>query len=135
MEVIGLTASIIAIVQLTGSCIKIGGRYLGPTKHTSKDLNELSSVLYQFHGTITTLELHHRIHEEDEARLYALSHLNQPLKKCEQALTIIKQRLENINSIEKYVTGSRFDRDLKQAMHDIAESKSLFEIAVLTDNS
>lgn len=135
MEVIGLSASLIAIIQLTGSCIKIGGRFFGPTKHTSEDLKDLRSSLYQFHGTITTLELHYRLHEEDEARLRALSQLDQPLERCQQALKTIKQRLENVNFLEKHFIGSRFDAKLKQAMHDVAQSRPLFETAVLADNS
>ena len=82
MEAIGLATSIITVVLLTGSCLKIGSKFLGPSKHNSKHLAHISSDLYNLNGSIVNLQMHYILHEEDEVRLTALSHLEEPLKRC-----------------------------------------------------
>ena len=72
MEAIGLATSIITVVQLTGSCLKIGSKFLGPSKHNSKHLARISSDLYNLNGSIVNLQMHYILHEEDEVRLTTL---------------------------------------------------------------
>jgi len=78
MEAIGLTASLIAVIQLTNPCIRDTSTVLRPTKYNSEDLREISSNLYKLHDTLQVFRMHYNIHEEDEARLQALSHLDEP---------------------------------------------------------
>ncbi len=55
MEAVGAEATIATIVQLTGSCLEIGCKVLSPSKHISKDLDRISSVLYSLNGSGTNL--------------------------------------------------------------------------------
>ena len=45
MDAVGAEASINTIVLLTGSCLKIGRKFLGPLKHSTKDVDRISDWL------------------------------------------------------------------------------------------
>ena len=47
MEVVGAEASIATIVQLTDNYLKISRKVLGPSRHSSKDLDRISSIMYE----------------------------------------------------------------------------------------
>lgn len=49
-------------------------------------------------------------------------------------LAPIEKRLEGTNLMGRYVVGTRYDSKIKQAMDEIAESKTLLEAAVLADD-
>ena len=56
MEAVGAEASTATILQLTGSCLKIGRKVLSPSKHISKDLDRISSVRYSLNGSVKNLQ-------------------------------------------------------------------------------
>ena len=133
MDGLSVAANIIAVVQLTAVCLKVSKRFLGPSQYSSASLDAISKSLYTFNGTIKNLQTNYEINEDDQARLDALNHLAKPLKRCEDALEIIRERLQNATFLGRYVVGKRFDRKLKNTLQDIEEARKLFEIALHSD--
>lgn len=93
MEAVGLVASVIAIVQLSGACLKLSSKLLGPSSYKPERLQSLSTSLYGFNGTIRNLQTHLEIHEDDRARFDTLNHLQEPLMRCRDALQLLSSRM------------------------------------------
>lgn len=75
--ILGVAASVVTRVQLTGSLLK----RIGPSDH-SKDLNGSLKVICGFSGAYEGLKTFLRLNEEDETRLSSLQHLEEPLRDC-----------------------------------------------------
>jgi hypothetical protein len=119
MDGLSLAASIIAVIQLTGSCLKLSRRFLGPSEHGSSNLALMENALYGFNGAVKSFQTHLEIYEDDEARLSSLDNLKPVLKQCEEALHII--------------VGPRFDHKLKTSLKALNGAKELFMLALHTD--
>jgi len=50
-EVVGLAASVIALLQLAGSCLKLSKKWVGPSEFGSSELSILRASLYEFNGS------------------------------------------------------------------------------------
>jgi len=72
MDGLSLAASVIAVIQLAGSCLKVSRKWIGPSEFSSSDLATMTTVLYEFNGAMKTFQTHLEIHEDDEARLSSL---------------------------------------------------------------
>ncbi|OCT48034.1 hypothetical protein CLCR_04007 [Cladophialophora carrionii] len=131
MDPLSLTGGVIAIVQITGECMKLAK--IGPSKYHLARLKQINTNLYGFYGTINNLQLHLAIHEEDKARLSALDHLQEPLARCLEALKLLKNRFEHDGVFTQYVMGLRFDKKLEDCLRVIADAKSLLELALHCD--
>jgi hypothetical protein len=131
MDPLSVTASVIAIVQITGECMKLAK--IGPSKYHLTRLKEINTNLYGFYGTIKNLQMHLEIYEEDQARLSALDHLQEPLARCFEALKLLKNRVEHDGVFSQYVMGLRFDKKLEDGLRVIADAKSLLELALQCD--
>lgn len=134
MDGLTVAASIMAVIQLTNTCLKYGTKHFGPSAHNSADLQSISQHLYSLHGILKNLETHLELHEEDAIRLNALGHLQEPLERCAEALKVVEERLKTINSIGKYVVGKHFDGKLRKALRMIEESQKLFTFALHSDH-
>lgn len=133
MEALAATASIIAVLQLTTACLKAGKKYIGPSSHSPESLREILATLYRFNGTLNNLKLHLEINEEDQARLQALNHLDEPLRHCESVLRLLQNRLANVTVLGQYVVGERFDGKLKKDLNGLEDARALFELALQSD--
>ena len=123
MVIVGAKAGIATVVQLTSRCLKISRKFFSPSKHSSKDLERLSSVLYSLNSFVTNLQTHHPLHEDIEIRLLAFSHLEKPLMICREALRLIEIRLNSMSLFGKQLTRARFDSMLNKAMDIFTGSK------------
>jgi hypothetical protein len=90
MDGLGLAASVIAVIQLTGSCLKLSRKFLGPSEFSSSDLNAMTTALYGFNRVVKSFRTHLEIYKDNEARLSSLEYLTPVLKQCEEALHIIQ---------------------------------------------
>ena len=131
MDPLSLTAGVIAIVQITRDCMKLAK--IGPSKHHLTRLKEINTNIYGFYGTIKNLQVHLEIYEEDQARLSALDHLQEPLARCLEALKLLKIRFEHDNVFKQYVMGLRFDKKLEDCLRVINDAKLLLELALQCD--
>jgi len=133
MDGLSLAASVIAVIQLAGSCLKLSRKFLGPSEFSSSDLNSITTALYGFNGAVKSLQTHLEIYEDDEARLSSLEYLKPVLKQCEVALHIIKDFVGKSGFIGKHIIGPRFDYKLKTSLKALNEAKELFMLAFHAD--
>jgi hypothetical protein len=131
VTILGVTASIIACIQLTKTLLN----RVGPSSHSKDDLNRILDTINGFQGSYTELQSFLKINEEDEARLSALQHLEKPLQKCNEALEFLRKRLDGLNFIGQHVIGSVWDAKLKKCLERLSEAKDLFDLAMRRDQS
>ena len=131
MDGLSLAASVIAVIQLTGSCLKLSRKFLGPSEFSN--LAFMADALYEFNGAVKSFQTHLEIYEDDEARLSSLEYLKPVLKQCEESLYIIEDFVGKSGFIGKYVIGPRFDHKLKTSLKALNGAKELFMLALHTD--
>src|SRR4051794_25466612 len=100
-----LAASVIAVIQLTGACLKLSRKWLGSSEFSSADLAAVTTTLYAFTGAVQTFQTYLEIHEDDEARLRSLERLSPVLQRSTEALHIVQSFLEKSGFIGKHVIG------------------------------
>jgi len=133
MEALGVAASLIAVIELTGACLKLSRKWIGSSNFSSSELNMTVTDLYAFNGVIRSFQTHLEICEDDHARLLGLDYLLPVVERCNEALEAIKDYLERSGFIEKHVLAPRFDRKLKLSLRVIGRAKELFMLAVQAD--
>ncbi|CAD6586135.1 MAG: hypothetical protein ASARMPRED_002451 [Alectoria sarmentosa] len=127
MEVVGATASIIAVIQITGTVISICYDYQSSTSHYSKDrLADLASS--QSSPTSKTLP--------------SLDSLNEPggpleickieLKELELKLTPPKGRIKQIG---RALTWPLKEKDVQKTIDTLARRRGLFQLALEMDQT
>lgn len=134
MEVLGIAASVVAVVQLTGACLKLSKKWLGPSEFSTSELDTMIADLYAFNGVLRTFQTHLEIHSDDEPRILGLNHLTPVLHRCEGALTTIQEFMERSGVIGRYLLAPRFDRKLKLSLQILERAKGLLELAVSADS-
>ncbi|KAJ2988192.1 hypothetical protein NUW58_g4110 [Xylaria curta] len=134
MDGLSLAASVITIIQLTGTCLKLSKKWLGPSEFGSADLATVERNLYGFIGAMKAFQTHLEIHEDDQARLNSLGHLLPAVKGCEDALTIVQDFIKNRGFIRKHLAGPKFDGKLKASLKALEEAKKLFELSLQADH-
>jgi hypothetical protein len=72
MDGLSLAASVIAVIQLAGSCLKLSRKFLGPSEFSSFDLTSMTTALYGLNGAVKSFQTLLKIYEDDEARLSSL---------------------------------------------------------------
>ena len=133
MDGLSLAASIVAVIQIAASCLKLSKRWIGPSEFGSSDLTAMTTALYEFTGAMKTFQTHLEIHEDDEARLSSLDHLKPVLERCKEALDTIKDFMDHASFIGKHLIGSKFDRKLKPSLKALGGAKELFMLALHAD--
>ena len=133
MDGLSLAASVIAVIQLAGSCLKLSRRWIGPSEFGSSDLATITTALYKFNGVIKTFQTHLEIHEDDEARLSRLDYLKPALERCKEALDTVKDFIEHTSFIGKHLIRPKFDRKLKLSPKALDGAKELFMLALHAD--
>ena len=134
MDGLSLAASVIAVIQLAGSCLKLSRNFLGPSEFRSSDLASMTTALYGFNGAVKSFQTHLEIYEDDEARLSSLEYLTPALGRCKEALKVIKDFVENGGFIGKHFIGPKFDRKLKPSLKALDGAKELFMLALHADH-
>jgi hypothetical protein len=134
MDPLSFTASIIAVVQLAGSCLALSRKYIGPSEFRSADLAAVETTLVTFTEAIETFQRQLTAQETDETRLNSLTYLSPALGRCKEALDIIKDFMIKSSFIGKHVVGPKFDRKLKASLKALEAAKQLFGFALHADH-
>ena len=133
MDGLSLATSVIAVIQLAGSCLKLSRKFLGPSEFSSSDLTSIITALYRFNGAVKSFQTHLEIYEDDEARLSSLEYLKPALGRCEEALKVIKDFMDTSGFIGRHFIGPKFDRKLKPSLKALDGAKELFMLALHSD--
>lgn len=134
MDGLSLAASVIAVVQLAGSCLKLSEKWLGPSEFGSSDLSAVKSTLLGFSEAVTKFHGKINAQEKDNSRLGSLEYFPQVLERCVKALELVQSFMENSSFIGKHVIGPRFDSKLKASLKALEAAKELFAFALHADN-
>jgi hypothetical protein len=126
---LGVTASVIACIQLSGALLA----RLGPSSHSREELNKVLKTLCGFKGAFEGLKTHAEFNADDQERLAAMTHLEAPLEACKEALELVKERLSSVSFVGKYVVGSVWDGSLRKALKRLDEAKDLLELSMHAD--
>lgn len=133
MEVVRLVASVIVIAQLTGACLKLSSKWLGPSSYKPERLHSLNTTLYSFNGTVRNLQTHLEIYEDNQARLDTLQNLQEPLLRCSEALQLLSSRLQSDGFFAQYILCSRFDKKFDLCLRILNDAKELLELSLQSD--
>lgn len=128
-SILGVAASIFTCVQLTGALLK----QVGPSDHSKKDLNTILKAICGFSGAYEGLRTTLQLNEEDETRLLALQHLEEPLRDCKIVLDLLEKKLKSPSFFGRYMVGNLWDANLKRGLKILQEAKTLFEISLDAD--
>lgn len=134
MDPISLAASVIAVIGLAESCLKLSRKWLGPSMFGSDELKSMTTTLYGFSGIMRTFQTHLEIHDDDRPRLIILEHLAPALERCTAALQVIRGSMEDRGFIGKHLVGQQLDRKLKTSLKNLNDAKELFLLAVHADH-
>jgi DNA-binding transcriptional MerR regulator len=96
-------------------------------------LNRVLRAIIGFKGAYEGLKLQLEYNEQDEARLSAIQHLEQPLKECKAVLDHLQDRLKNVNFVGQYLVGSLWDRTIKKGLKRLEGAKELLDLAMHAD--
>jgi hypothetical protein len=129
-SVLGVAASVISCVQLTGALLK----RVGPSGHSKKNLHHILKVVCGFRGAYDGLKSLLEFNEEDHSRLTALQHLEEPLRDCKRALQVLEDRLKNLNFVGQYMVGVLWDRKVEECLQRLEDGKELLELALHVDH-
>ena len=128
---LGVTASLIACLQLTGTLLK----RFGPSDHSTTDLNRIWKTIQGFQESCNDLKSHLGADPENEGRLSTYQHLDEPLRLCRKALEFLQKRLESRHFIGQYLVGNKWDSKLKKCQQRLDEAKDLLKLALCGDHS
>ncbi|KAH8152821.1 uncharacterized protein LAJ45_03047 [Morchella importuna] len=137
-EAIGLAASIIGVVKITGSLVSLGYNYLGGVRDVSNELRKLVDELHSLAQVLLVL----RDHARDDILLQptALQRLNDqngPLPRCALELKTLQGKLEpklGLRGMVKYLLWPLKEKETLQYIDSIERYKSLFNLALTTDH-
>lgn len=134
---LSLLGATIAVVQLTGGCVKLVRSKIGPSRHSSHEIDSIISNLNGFGKAIEQFKTHIEAqslngNHEDEP-FDNLDYLKIPLEDCKIALRVVEDFL-NKSSLKQIFFGVKFDRKLKGALSSLREARHLFAEVVGLNN-
>lgn len=121
-EVVGLAASIIGVIQLTGQLAGIGYGYIGGVKRAPKDLRDLVRELSSLIDVLTALQDYVEENPQSPA-LRMLGKKDGPLQGCTEELEALKS---NINPKDGQKLGVR--ERLKWPLKDTETAQHIVRI-------
>lgn len=131
VTILGVTASIIACLQLTGTLLN----RFGPSDHCKRDLKGILKTIEGFHDSCNDLKSRWEVDPENEVRRSAIQHLDKPLRLCEETLEFLQLRLDRLTFIGQHVVGIVWDNKLKKCLQRLDDAKDLLKLARCNDDS
>ena len=128
---LGVAASIIACLQLTGTLLK----RVGPSDHNKKDLIRIAKTVEGFRDAYDDLKSRLEADPENEVRLTAFQRLEDPLRLSKETLDFLHQRLERLGFVGQHIVGLHWDTQFKKCLQRLDEAKKLLELARSEDDS
>lgn len=137
-EVLGIAASIIAVLQLAGAVTIMGYNYLGGVKRASNDTQDVINELHSLSQVLVAL----KEFADNNPQSTALQKLNTkdgPLAGCAQELKALKSTLEKkgTSGLKKMVDSLTWplkEKETAQLLARIERHKSLFTFALTADH-
>ncbi|MCJ1378282.1 hypothetical protein MMC17_001379 [Xylographa soralifera] len=127
-EIIGLMASVIAVIQLAEAVDKTVSKYLHTTRSVQSVLVPLLGKLRHLNAILSTLQV-----QLNTTKSSALQHLHEPLRICEALLTKLKARLDHLQIIAGCVIGPVLDKDSLKHLKRLDDLIPVLQLALDAD--
>ena len=133
-EVIGLVASVATLIQLADTVNQTASKYVRTVNGAEKQLNPLMNDLRSLHTILTTLGKQLHIAQDDCSPSMTLQHLNEPLSICEDALSRIQLRFDNVRVVGNYVVGTLLDKQTLRHLKRLDGILPILQLALEADS-
>lgn len=134
-EALGIAASIIAVLQLTGKLTSVGYGYIGGVRRAAKDLGELLQGLGSLSGVLLSLQNYVDANPGSVA-LQKLGDPDGPLRGCAKELEELISKLTPRDGWKGKIDGLKWplkEKEISQYVLRIERHKSLFIFALTAD--
>ncbi|KAM0138466.1 hypothetical protein ACHAO1_003500 [Botrytis cinerea] len=128
VSILGLTASIIACIQLAQALSK----EVGLSEHNRTDLERMLRTLRRFLASYQGLKNIAAI-DESGGRFCLVKQAEQPWKESQEIINEVQQRLEEKNLFNQWIRGSSWDRKINKCLSKFDAIKEQFDIAIQSD--
>lgn len=136
-DVLGVAASVIAVVQLTGALIALGYDYISAVKSASNDLRDLIDELHSLGKVLTILKDHVQTDKSLQyAALQSLNGQNGPIQGCDVELRRLQLKLEPKDGWRGKMNSLKWplkEKETYQHIVRIERQKNLFNFALNVD--
>ena len=133
-EILGLVASVVALIQLTDGVGKTASKYIHTVKGTQSTLQPLVSKLESLTDILVAVQSQLEMKPCDSPKSLALQHLKQPLEVCQAIMMRIEARLSGIKVVGGFVVGSILDRSTTKYLSGLDDLTDLLRLALATDS-
>jgi len=133
VSALGLAASIIAVLQLTGALMKPATSSLGPSENDEKELKRLFITMTGFQIAYNNLERYLESKPGTADTLVAA--LQQPIHECKAVLAELKLRLSNMTFVRKHIIGRKWDKEFERLVKRLDDARKLFDVVLQGDQS
>lgn len=133
VSALGLAASIIAVIQLTGALMKPATSLLGPSENDEKELKRLLSVITGFQTAYSNLEQYLKSKPGEGQNLANAIEL--PIQDCKAVLAELELRLANMTFVRKRILGKKWDKGFKRLVKRLEDARQLFDVILQVDQS
>ncbi|KAL2048384.1 hypothetical protein N7G274_000295 [Stereocaulon virgatum] len=133
-EVLGLMASIVALIQLTEVVTKTAQKHVNTVKGAHSVLVPVLGKLRSLGSILGALKAQLEVKIADFGESLSLQHLREPITICEDALISTKARLDNLKVIGGYVVGSILDKQTTLQVKRLEDLIPILHLALDVDN-
>lgn len=130
---IGLAASIIAVIQLTGALIKPATLSLGPSENDEKELKRLLNTMTGFQTAYNNLDQF--LKSNTGAAETLATSIQNPIEDCKVVLIELKIRLANMTFVRKHIIGRKWDKGYKRLVKRLDDARQLFDVILQGDQT
>ena len=133
-EILGLAASVIALIGLADTVTKTASKYVTTVKGSQAILLPLISNIGGLRGVLVALQTQLEEKSTKSRKSIALGHLEKPLELCSEILTRIEVRLINLKVVGGWVVGSILDKQTIFYLKYLDDLMPILQLALDADN-
>jgi hypothetical protein len=140
MDPLSVTASAIAVLQVSGTIINICYDYRSQVKNAAKEasriINELNGLRHVIDSLFILLEDESECKLSQGSALNKLAHEDGPLARCIVELKTLEEKLkpkEGWRATKAAIFWPLKESDMKKVLQDIDSTKSTLQLALATD--
>jgi hypothetical protein len=140
MDPLSVTASAIAILQISGTIINLCYNYRSRVKNAAKEASRIVNELNGFRSVIESLFVFLEEDSENKsAQSSALGKLAQSggaLVRCINELKVLEEKLEpkeGWRAVKAAILWPLKESEVKKVLHDIESTKSIVQLALAAD--
>ncbi|KAL2817161.1 hypothetical protein BJX63DRAFT_419722 [Aspergillus granulosus] len=143
MEPLSCAASVMAIIQLTGSIATICGGYIKEAKDAREEITSLQQGVTNLLGTFKKLE--ELVHSQDGKKLSTSEILVNEVTRCESVLTLVRKKIDPENTRKSTKAMRRLGlralkwplkrAEIESIIQDLERFKSSFIFALQVDQT